>query len=99
MHSAKLFLLIDFKRRNPRTLGKEGWHGKSKHMNSMKDLPSLKFSELYLAVEAKILTLCTVVLNVWRKYFRQVYYKWGKERNAKGSKVSTFTFHRYIKCI
>lgn len=53
MHSAKLFLLIDFKRRNLRTLGKEGWHGKSKHTNSTKDLPSLKFSELHLAVEAK----------------------------------------------
>lgn len=90
MHSAQLFLLVDFKRRHLRTLGKEGQHGKSKHMNKHRRLPSLQLSELCLTVEAKILTPSNIVLNEWRKYVRRIYYKWGKQRKAKGKKVSTF---------
>lgn len=42
------------------------------------DFPSLECSKLYLTIEAKIITLSGVVLNVWEELFKTILINGGK---------------------
>ena len=43
-----------------------------------------EFSQLYLTVKTEIIILSDMVLNMWKKYLRWLYYKWVEDEGYKG---------------